>query len=178
MIQKVTLKKILEFFSSFNYKKLMILIFNPIILMYNNYYYLFLALLIISLVDLRFGIKVYAKQNKKKFKYKSPSTWGIIKSEGIRKTFKKLKDYFYIILAVFCIEQYMFKGTDATILGYTITHICFLILAGIEAWSIGENFKKLRGYNLFEYLLNFLLKRDIKETLKEIQDEESDNKNS
>ncbi len=138
--------------------------------MTNNYYTMFFTLFFIAMIDLRFGIRVYCKGKSTKFAVLKPSSWYLIKSSGIRQTFIKLKDYFFIIFSVYLIENYMLKK-GVSIFDYDLTHITFILLSGIELWSIGEKFKKLRGYNIFELFQKVVFKKDISAAVEEIKKE-------
>ena len=168
MFSKTTLKSLIIYFKEFSFSKLLFFVINPLVLMYNNYFAMFFTLLLIILVDLRFGIRVYCKENNLQVKLSKPSTWGVITSSGFRQTLNKGKDYFFIVFSVFLLEQYMLKS-EVILFNYNLTHISFIVLSAVELWSIGENFRKLRGYNFFELLQKIIIQKDMSATVTKIK---------
>jgi hypothetical protein len=53
--------------------------------------------------------------------------------------------------------------------GFGLDGLTALILGVIELWSMGENFRKLRGYNIFEYLFKLIKTKDIAATVSDIK---------
>lgn len=151
---------ILKFFTQFNYKKGILLLTSPILAMWQDYRVMTAGLLVIMFVDLYTGIKVYCTKNNVKLSIFKIKSWGHIKSGGLRRTLSKLKDYLLVIIAFHFFETYVLKS-PLDIFGYKGTELIFVTLAVIELWSIGENFKAKRGYNIFEYMKRLLINRDI-----------------
>lgn len=170
MFSKTTIKSLTIYFKDFSLHKLLFFIINPLILMYNSYYTMFFTLLLIILVDLRFGIRVYCKENNLRVKLFSPSTWGVVTSSGFRQTLTKGKDYFFIVFSVFLLENHMLKS-EIVFFNYNLTHLSFIVLSAVELWSIGENFRKLRGYNFFQLLYKVISKKEIKEAVDELKED-------
>lgn len=163
---------ITKFFGSFNFKKALMLLASPFVALYNDYKVMAIGLLILILIDLITGIKVYVKDNNLKLSLFKPSTWGIINSAGLRQTIAKFKDYVVVIVAVFFFDNYILKS-PLIAFGYNLTEILILVLAVVELWSIGENFKSLRGYNIFDYIRKLIFKKDLEGVMGEISGNKS-----
>ncbi|WP_062057428.1 hypothetical protein [Aquimarina longa] len=164
------MNSIIVFFTRFNLKKAFLLFISPLLVICRDYETMIFGLISIMIINLRTGIKVYCKENYCKISILKPKTWEHLKSIGLRKTMSKLKDYILVIIAFFFFENYLLKS-PLDIFRYNGTELIIVTLGLIEVWSIGENFKKLRGYNIFEYIKNLIIKRDVQTVIKDITDE-------
>jgi hypothetical protein len=169
MFSKTTVNSLTIFFKTFSLKKMLLFFLNPLMLICSEYYQMFFVLLLIVFIDLRFGIKVYCKDKGKILKIKKPSTWSLLTSSGFRKTFNKIKDYIFLIFAIFLLDKYMLN-IGVLFFNYTLTHLSFIVLSGVELWSIGENFKKIRGYNFLELLHKIIVKKSLNDAIENLKE--------
>jgi hypothetical protein len=130
-----------------------------------------LGLLILITIDLYWGIKKSQIGKTQKISIFKPSTWGEITSEGLRRTLRKIPEYITIIIAIHALET-LFLKEPLELLGYGLTAIIFLIIAFVELWSIGENFKAVKGYNILEYFHKVFITRDFNSIKEELEKKE------
>jgi len=162
------MESIINFFKTINYKKALVLILGPLLLMWQSMEKMFVSLIVLITIDMIMGIRVYLKDNKVNLTVLRPSTWKHIQSSGLKRTSSKAKDYFLVIAATYAINAHVLKK-PIIIYNYSAQEIVLITLAIIELWSIGENFRKLRGYNIFDYVIGFIKDKDWKKTLDDIK---------
>lgn len=165
------MNSIFKFFSGFNLQKALLLLASPFLAMWHNYKIMAVGLLVVMILDLRTGIQVYCKKNNVKIKVLKPKSWGYIQSAGLRRTMSKLKDYLGVIIAAYFFGHFILKE-PLDIFGYNLTELMMVVLGAIELWSIGENFKELRGYNIFDYIKKLIINRDAGAVLDDITTKE------
>lgn len=159
---------IIKFFKTFTLDKAIVLLLSPLVLLFQNLGDMMVSLFALITIDLIMGIRVYVKTNNERLQLLKPSTWKHIKSAGLKKTTSKAKDYFLIIVATFVINTYIVK-VPISFFDYNIEELVVVSLAVIEIWSIGENFRTLRGYNIFEFVYKIIKDKDWKKSLDDIE---------
>lgn len=165
------MKTIVKFFSSINLGKAALLVVSPLILFWQSMGGMIIGLGFLIFIDLVMGIRADLKQKDLDFKFLRVNTWKNIESDGLKRTANKAKDYAFLIIGAFVLSQYMLKGCFE-ILDFGIDEITAALLGAIELWSIGENFRKLRGYNILEYVAKFFKSKDISKAFEDVKNAE------
>lgn len=162
------MNSVIAFFKGLNLKKIILLLLAPLLLMWNDLSTMFIGLMVLVTIDLQMGIKVHNKLHKQKFILWKRETWGVVKSKGLRQTASKIKDYVLIIVGVWTLNHKILKN-PLSLFEYNVEEMVIITLAVVELWSMGENFKKLRGYNILEYVFRLFKNKDINKTIEDIR---------
>ncbi len=119
---------------------------------------LIIALVILMLIDLRFGVKKWIKKEQKAGRKVNRFFILNFNSDGMRKTLSKGTDYFWMIICAVVFEILVLQHLDIKIQwrNLNIPSLMIAIMCFVEIWSIGENYKELRGYNIVTYIISVL----------------------
>jgi hypothetical protein len=166
------MNSITKFFNEITIYKALALALSPLLLMWSSMYELIVSLVALITIDMYLGAKVFAKENNQNINLFNPFTWQTFKSGKWRLTVNKAKDYFILLVAAFIVNTYVIAKTPIVIFGYSLQELILISFCIIETWSIGENFKKLRGYNIFEFIFKFVKDKDWKKSIDSLKDAE------
>jgi hypothetical protein len=158
---QLTPPSVVKFFSKLNDNKLVSIFITPLIAFLVTHEILFYTLLLFILIDWGTGVEKDLFKKDIKFKFFKLSTWKnfrAITSEGIRKSFNKVKDYLLLVAVVFFLEfnvigKTLIEYNDTT---FTLTSIFLALLSVVEVYSIFENKEATGTTNYFKFILNFL----------------------
>lgn len=115
-------------------------------------------LLGLILLDLFYGIRKTFKDEEIPFNPTKRVFWQTLKSDGLRRSWKKATEYGVGILVTACFQAIFFPAFTVTILGGTFTILLFVILVAclIEAYSIFENINKINPDNGIQRIIRFI----------------------
>ncbi len=120
-----------------------------------------IGLLLLVLLDMRFGVKKYVKSQKDNgVELKSERSYRNIQSGGVRKTFSKIGDYLTVILVFVIFEAILeYMGVNLKYQNFTLSNFVVLLLCINELKSLDENIRKLQGISLLRSVLDFVFRR-------------------
>lgn len=115
-------------------------------------------LLGLILLDLYYGIRKTFKTENIPFNPRKRIFWQTVRSDGLRRSWKKAIEYGVGILVTACFQAIFFPAFTVTILGGTFTILLFVILVAclIEAYSIFENINKINPDNGIQRIIRFI----------------------
>ncbi len=135
-----------------------------------------IGLLLLILLDMRFGVKKYVKEQKDKgVKLKSESLYRNLQSEGIRKTFSKAADYLIFII-VFIVFEAILEHMEVNLKhhNFTLSNLVVLLLCVTELKSIDENIRELHNVSILTSVLDFVFRRkNLGEIINNDKDDET-----
>lgn len=151
------MKSISLFFSTITAKGFLLTL-TPIMAMMMNSLEAAIGLAILITLDLFTGVKKYLYINKIKTSIFKKSFWLAIKSEGLRNTWKKTREYTFGILGIFATDAFILKVGNFQVMerDINITTLAITIAAVIELWSNYENIEATGGINILKKAINFL----------------------
>lgn len=150
---------------------------SSLIVLWTDIKKLLIGLIVLMIIHLRFKIKVYCKENGKKFSLLKIRTWNNIPNKSSMDFIGLFKDYIFVIIGFWIIENRMLKDTFS-IIGYSGTDVVMIVLGCIELIGISDCFKKLRGYNIYELVTRILFSKNFKDSVNTINPTNQDNANS
>ncbi len=120
-----------------------------------------IGLIILVLLDVRFGIKKFIKNKKKEgVVLKSEHTYRNVKSEGLRRTISKITDYVIFIIAFMTLEVIMTSmGVNVSYENFSLSTFVVLLLCLVEMKSIDEKFEELYKISILTSVLDFVFRR-------------------
>lgn len=171
---ELTPRSVVKFFSNITENKLVAIFLTPLIAFILIHEVLIFTLLFFILIDWVTGVEKNFYEKKIEFKFKNPKSWKnfrAITSDGIRKTFNKIKDYFILVTVVFFLESNVIGQTliEFNQKGFTLTSMFLALLSVVEVYSIFENKEATGSKNYFKFILDFLPEK-IKQYFKKEQE--------
>lgn len=158
------MKSISLFFSSITVEKGFLLLLTPFITIMLGTKMAALGLVIVITIDFVTGVKKYLYVNKIKGMFWEKHFRRALKSELMRNTWQKAREYSFGIVAIAVIDGFILHIGFFNVIGkpFDITSLAIAVAAVIELWSIYENIEDSGGSNLLKKLLSFLPK-EVKE---------------
>ncbi len=120
-----------------------------------------IGLTVLVLLDVRFGIKKFIKNEKEKgVVLKSEHTYRNVHSEGLRRTVSKITDYVIFIIAFVTLETILTDmGVNVSYENFSLSTLVVLLLCLVEVKSIDENFEELYNISILTSVLDFVFRR-------------------
>ena len=158
---ELTPPSVIKFFSKLNDSKLASIFITPLIAFVVTHEILIYTLIGFIFIDWMTGVEKNVYLKNIEFKFFSPKTWKnfrAITSEGVRKSFNKVKDYFLLVVVVFFLEANIIGQTiiEFNEKGFTLTSMFLALLSVVEVYSIFENKEATGTPNFFKFIVNFL----------------------
>lgn len=117
-------------------------------------------LLGLILLDLYYGIRKSFKTENIPFNPLKRAFWQTVKSDGLRRSWKKSTEYGIGILVTAGFQAIFFSTFTITLLGGSFTILLFIIMVAclIEIYSIFENINKINPDNGLQRIVRFIRK--------------------
>lgn len=149
------------FFKNLTVSKKLLLMTSPVVTFFINMKLAILGMLFLIFIDLLTGIRKSHIKNGMSFEPFKKRFWMHIRSDLLRKTYRKAYEYIFGIIAISVVELWLIGRIDIEILGHTKNLTTWSIVVGglIELWSIFENMEAVSGNNPLKKLSSILPER-------------------
>jgi hypothetical protein len=117
-----------------------------------------LTLIGIIIIDLITGIRKSHYNSGVNFYPWKKEFWNVIKSNQLRRSWKKTSDYFLLIFISIALQILLFKGfkIEGMGLSFTLSEMIGSMACIIEIYSIYENLEAVSGRNPLKRFVSFL----------------------
>jgi len=152
------MKSILAFFQKFTLLKGFLISLTPILSMFISIKQALFGLVILMIFDLITGIKKSLHEKDIPFRFWKIDFWKSIKSNLLRRTWKKGTEYGVGIIVLVVFESMIIGETLIPIMSkeINISTLGIIVVSSIELWSIFENIESVKGVNILKKVLLFL----------------------
>lgn len=151
--------KLMLFFSRLTLeKKILLVSVTPILTVLLNIKNIALGLALIILIDFLTGVRKSLHIKKIKFNPLKKEFWRCVKSDGMRKTWRKTYEYGIGIVVFALLESMILKLEPFTVLNmqFTLTELAVSVAAVVETYSVFENMEEVSGNNLLKTIIKVL----------------------